>query len=504
MRPSAGRRGGGDAVDAGLQVAHGAGGLRQHAHARALAARALGEVVLDVGKLGVQALGGGEERLRGLDGSELVEDDAGVVEQDRLARVGLKHVDGGRRGGQQDRGARALAQGELEERAARLVAAVGIGDLAGLGAEGAEPGPVGGGEACGGGGDQAGGGDGLVRGRAGGFGSIDETEGHVSVHRPAPKIPEDGPAYTEVGMDTRTSVQPFKRLRQVADTTPRPVPHPRRRTSMTLATAPRRAARRMSSEDSLALWREYRRTNDRALRDRLVLTFAPLVKYIVYKKLREMPARCEAEDFIACGLEALIHSIERYDPDKGATLEQYAWTRIHGAVLDELRRQDWAPRSVRRWERDIEKVVESFTVLHGRRPTTAELADALGVQVDELRRRRDEIARSDVTSLNTPVLADDQTTIERVDTIAGDDPREDPLHAAAQSEAKDLFRAAFARLPRREREVAVLLYVKHMTLSEIGEILGVSESRVCQIHTAMKKTLRQALQADEQLFAMVA
>jgi RNA polymerase sigma factor for flagellar operon FliA len=263
-------------------------------------------------------------------------------------------------------------------------------------------------------------------------------------------------------------------------------------------------ARRLSPEDTLALWQEYKTTGSRQVRDRLVLTFAPLVKYIVYKKAREMPARCEVEDFISCGLEALIQSIERYDPAKGATLEQYAWTRIHGAVLDELRRQDWAPRSVRRWERDMEKVVESFTVLHGRRPTTEEMADALGVPVDELRRRRDEIARSDVTSLNTPVLADDQTTIERVDTIAGNDPREDPLHAAAQSEAKDLFRAAFARLPRREREVAVLLYVKHMTLAEIGEILGVSESRVCQIHTAMKKTLRQALQADEQLFAMVA
>jgi RNA polymerase sigma factor FliA len=264
------------------------------------------------------------------------------------------------------------------------------------------------------------------------------------------------------------------------------------------------ATKRLSPEDTLALWRQYKTSGDQKLRDRLVLTFAPLVKYIVYKKAREMPARCEIEDFISCGLEALMISIDRYDPAKGATLEQYAWTRIHGAVLDELRRQDWAPRSVRRWERDIEKVVESFTVLHGRRPTTEELADAIGVPVDELRRRRDEIARSDVTSLNTPVLADDQTTIERVDTIAGDDPREDPLHAAAQSEAKDRFRAAFARLPRREREVAVLLYVKHMTLAEIGEILGVSESRVCQIHTAMKKTLRQALQADEQLFAMVA
>jgi RNA polymerase sigma factor for flagellar operon FliA len=265
-----------------------------------------------------------------------------------------------------------------------------------------------------------------------------------------------------------------------------------------------KSRKRMSHEETLALWKQYRETNDPQLRNRIVLTFAPLVKYIVYNKIRELPARCEVDDFISCGLEALINSIDRYDPEKGATLEQYAWTRIHGAVLDELRRQDWAPRSVRRWERDIEKVVESFTVLHGRRPTSDELADALGVPVDELRRRRDEIARSDVTSLNTPVLADDQTTIERVDTIAGDDPREDPLHAAAQSEAKDLFRAAFARLPRREREVAVLLYVKHMTLSEIGEILGVSESRVCQIHTAMKKTLRQALQADEQLFAMVA
>ena len=99
-----------------------------------------------------------------------------------------------------------------------------------------------------------------------------------------------------------------------------------------------------------------------ALRDRLVLTFAPLVKYIVYNKMREMPARCEVEDFISCGLEALINSIERYDPEKGATLEQFAWTRIHGAVLDELRRQDWAPRSLRRWERDIAKAREQ---LHG-------------------------------------------------------------------------------------------------------------------------------------------
>ena len=109
------------------------------------------------------------------------------------------------------------------------------------------------------------------------------------------------------------------------------------------------ATKRLSPEDTLALWRQYKTSGDAKLRDRLVLTFAPLVKYIVYKKAREMPARCEIEDFISCGLEALMISIDRYDPAKGATLEQYAWTRIHGAVLDELRRQDWAPRSIRRW-----------------------------------------------------------------------------------------------------------------------------------------------------------
>ena len=137
------------------------------------------------------------------------------------------------------------------------------------------------------------------------------------------------------------------------------------------------STKRLSSEQTLTLWKQYQRSGDPALRDRLVLTFAPLVKYIVYKKVREMPARCEVEDFISCGLEALIRSIDRYDPSKGATLEQYAWTRIHGAVLDELRRQDWAPRSVRRWERDIEKAADEFTTLHNRRPTTEELAEAM-------------------------------------------------------------------------------------------------------------------------------
>src|SRR3954452_21745077 len=262
--------------------------------------------------------------------------------------------------------------------------------------------------------------------------------------------------------------------------------------------------RRVSAEDALALWREYKATGSLQVRNRLVMTYAPLVKYIVFKKVRELPARCEVEDFISCGLEALIASIDRYDPEKGATLEQFAWTRIHRAVLDELRRQDWPPRSVRRWERDIERAADEFTTLHGRRPKPEELAESMGTTVAELRKRRDEITQSDLTSLNTLVLSDDETTIERIDTIASTDASADPLHAAAKDQAKDRFREAFARLPQREREVAVLLYVKNMTLAEIGDILGVSESRVCQIHGQLKKTLRTVLDDDAPLFQAVA
>jgi RNA polymerase sigma factor FliA len=262
--------------------------------------------------------------------------------------------------------------------------------------------------------------------------------------------------------------------------------------------------KRISPEDALALWRAYKATGDLQARNRLVMTYAPLVKYIVFKKVRELPARCEVEDFISCGLEALIASIDRYDPEKGATLEQFAWTRIHGAVLDELRRQDWAPRSLRRWERDIARAREQFSANHGRRPSREELADALSITVEDLRRREDDIAVSDVTSLNTLVISDEETTVERLDTIAGGDARLDPEQAAATSEAKDKFRRAFERLPRREREVAVLLYVKNLTLREIGEILGVSESRVCQIHSQLKRTLKQQLTDEAALFSTMA
>jgi RNA polymerase sigma factor for flagellar operon FliA len=257
------------------------------------------------------------------------------------------------------------------------------------------------------------------------------------------------------------------------------------------------------NEDAQRLLELYKEHGDAGARDRLIMTYAPLAKYIVYKKIRSLPAHCDREDLISCALEALIKSIDRYEPKHGTTLEQFAWTRIHGAVIDELRRQDWAPRNLRRWERDIAGARDNFAGIYGRQPTDDELAAAVGVSVSALRDREREIAASEVTSLNSMVLTA-EAAIERIDTLASTSRETDPEFQGAMSEAKTKFRRAFAALSEREREIAVLMYVKNMTLREIGQILGVSESRVCQIHGQLKHRLREALRRDVDLFQEVA
>jgi RNA polymerase sigma factor for flagellar operon FliA len=260
-------------------------------------------------------------------------------------------------------------------------------------------------------------------------------------------------------------------------------------------------ATRIPAEEVLAIWTDYRRGGDVSQRDRLIFMFMPMVRYIVYRKVREVPAQCEVQDFLSCGVEALIRSIERYDPDKGATLEQYAWTRIHGAVLDELRRHDWAPRSLRRDERAINAARERFVATHERQPSREELAQVLEMTPREVADRLDQAALAEVGSLNRTVGSEDASTIERIDTIESSDVDCDPTVSAERGEAKERFRVAFARLSKQEREVAVLLYVQDLTLREIGERLGVSESRVCQIHSQLRRRLYEQLSGETALFS---
>lgn len=262
-------------------------------------------------------------------------------------------------------------------------------------------------------------------------------------------------------------------------------------------------AGRVTPEELLAIWKEWKQTGDGRVRDRLVLTLAPMVKYIVYRKMKEIPRRCDVDDFISCGMEALIKSIERYEPAKGATLEQFAWTRIHGAVLDELRRSDWAPRSLRRFDRTLNKSREEFIAVHGRAPSAEESAVQLGMGVDELVARQDEVSRAQLTSLNAVVSGEEETTIERIDTLASGDRDTDPELYAMREHAKERLRAAFAELPERDQKVAVMLYGQNLTLKTIGDVLGVSESRICQIHAQLLQKLRAQLGDEEELFLAI-
>src|SRR5271155_4400792 len=155
---------------------------------------------------------------------------------------------------------------------------------------------------------------------------------------------------------------------------------------------------RPSAPEVLASWEEYRRSGDPRVRDRVIFMLMPMVRYIVHRKIRVVPTHCDVEDFMSCGLEALIAAIERFDPGKGATLEQYAWTRVQGAVLDELRRHDWAPRSLRRDERAINEARETFVAINEREPSREELALMVGMTAPELPARMDQVALAEVGS----------------------------------------------------------------------------------------------------------
>jgi RNA polymerase sigma factor for flagellar operon FliA len=255
------------------------------------------------------------------------------------------------------------------------------------------------------------------------------------------------------------------------------------------------------SEEVAALWERYRATGDRSLRDRIVLTYVPLVRHLAYRKARELPTWCEVDDLISSGVEGLIGALDRYDADKGASLEQFVWTRIQGAVLDSLRKLDWAPRSLRGWERDIERAREAFAGASGRQPTQAELAVEMEVDEAELAGRLRDLAATDLASLDSLTATDEEGTVALVQTIAATDAELDPERGATKTIAKERFRRAFSHLTEREREVAVMLYSQERTLSEIGAEIGVSESRVCQIHGELKTRLRSSLRRDSQLFS---
>jgi RNA polymerase sigma factor FliA len=233
-----------------------------------------------------------------------------------------------------------------------------------------------------------------------------------------------------------------------------------------------------------ALWREFRAKGDPALRDRLIVTYAPLVKYVAGRLGSGLPAHVDDEDLVSYGLLGLIGAIERYDPDRDVKFETYAIARIRGAIIDELRALDWVPRSVRSRARDIERAIAELEAKLARVPTDEEIAAKLGLTEEELDESLSEISRSSIAALDElwTISGSSGDQVALIDTI--EDPEApDPQGSLSQTELREAIADAIARLPEREKLVVTLYYYEELTLREIGEVLGVTESRVSQLHT---------------------
>ena len=239
----------------------------------------------------------------------------------------------------------------------------------------------------------------------------------------------------------------------------------------------------MAGEDTRALWVEFRRTNDKALRDRLILTYAPLVKYVAGRLGSGLPAHVDEGDLVSYGLLGLIGAIERYDPDRDIKFETYAIARIKGAIIDELRALDWVPRSVRSRAREIERAIAELEAKLGTAPTDEQIAAKIGITVEELEDSLTDISRSSIAALDELwSVSGEGDQISLMDTIE-DTTGSRPAEALDEVETREALADAIARLPEREKLVVTLYYYEELTLREIGEVLGVTESRVSQLHT---------------------
>ena len=246
----------------------------------------------------------------------------------------------------------------------------------------------------------------------------------------------------------------------------------------------------VSGDDTQALWAAFVRTRDQGARDRLILTYAPLVKYVAGRLGAGLPAHVEESDLVSYGLIGLIGAIERFDPSREIKFETFAISRIRGAIIDELRALDWVPRSVRARAREIERAIGQFEAQHHRAPTDDEIARKLDLTSDELEESLDEISRSSIVALDelwTMSSTGDQISL--IDTIEDHD-SVDPQRNLTEAELREAIAEAIASLPEREKIVVTLYYYEELTLREIGDVLGVTESRVSQLHTKAILRLR--------------
>ncbi len=244
--------------------------------------------------------------------------------------------------------------------------------------------------------------------------------------------------------------------------------------------------------DELAgVWQHFRATADADARERLILNYSPLVKFVAGRVGSSLPPSVEHNDLVSYGILGLIDAIERFDTSRDVKFETFAIPRIRGAMLDELRALDWVPRSVRQRGRELDRAMSKLQADLRRDPTEEELAKELDCDVEEIRSRLDSTVAMSIVALEDllTVSSEDGDRVSLLDTLP-DSRVEQPGAAIEADETRQALRQAIEGLGERERKVIVLYYLEGFTLARIGDILGVTESRVSQIHSKAVMALR--------------
>jgi len=258
------------------------------------------------------------------------------------------------------------------------------------------------------------------------------------------------------------------------------------------AAVPLPAPRRTLDE----LWRSYKAEGDPRLREQLILHYSPLVKYVAGRVGVGLPANVEQADFVSSGVFGLIDAIEKFDPDRAIKFETYAISRIRGAIIDELRALDWIPRSVRQKARAVERAYATLELTLRRTPSDPEVAAEMGIAIEDLHTIFSQLSLANVVALdellNPGGEGDGSGRVSLVDTLE-DTAADNPVEVAESRELRRLLARAINTLPEREKTVVSLYYYEGLTLAEIGQVLGVTESRVSQIHTKAVLQLRAKL-----------
>ncbi len=240
------------------------------------------------------------------------------------------------------------------------------------------------------------------------------------------------------------------------------------------------------------LWRAYKVNGDKGARDELIVKYAPLVKYVAGRMAIHLARRVEEDDLIGYGACGLIDAIQRFDPWRGVRFETYAIARIRGAMIDGLRAMDWVPASLRQKSKQVEKAMRDLENRLGRSATDEEIAAELGWTMDEFYSRMNALAGTSILSVEDIwTNAEEQTGLGTPDMK--DEKAANPLDEAEWISKKEELAQAIQNLPERERIVVTLYYYEGLTVKEIAQVLGVSPSRVSQIHTRAVMRLRAHL-----------